>query len=291
MGLFSLNRQVSPLATRPIGPNPVLPDQKPPSLPAQAQPPSLPKVTQAPGSTPTSPFSTTGGSTILISPSPGTGDRLFNLVAGTYLALNYSDPFRTQECWLCLVSGPPYYEGVTVIRNYTNLTAAPDSCANTPSHRLTLPEVSGRGLCLGNVPPTHQTLYNTTQKIPIGNYFLAAPKGTYWACNTGLTPCISATVLNQSSDYCVLVKRLAQRQKLFDSQQGWFEGWFNRSPWFATLLSTLMGPLLILLLILLFGPCILNRLVQFMRDRLSVIQTLVLTQQYHRLRQQETEIS
>lgn len=428
VGLFSLNRQVSPLATRPIGPNLVLQDQRPPSLPAQAQPPSLPKVTQAPGSTPTNPSYTTRGSTILTSPSPGTGDRLFNLVTGAYLALNYSDPSRTQECWLCLVSGPPYYEGVAVIGNYTNLTAAPDSCANTPSHKLTLPEVSGRGLCLGNVPHTHQTLCNTTQRVPTGNYFLTAPRGTYWACNTGLTPCISATVLNQSSDYCVLVEiwpkvtyhepeyiysvferqtrfrrepatltlalllggitlggvaagigtgttalietghfrqlqaamnadlkaiedsvsaleksltllsevvlqnrrgldmlflregglcaalkeeccfyadhtgivrdnmaklreRLAQRQKLFDSQQGWFEGWFNRSPWFATLLTTLMGPLLILLLILLFGACILNRLVQFMRDRLSVIQTLVLMQQYHRLRQQETEIS
>lgn len=84
-----------------------------------------------------------------------------------------------------------------------------------------------------------------------------------------------------------LRERLAQRQKLFDSQQGWFEGWFNRSPWFATLVSTLMGPLIILLLILLFGPCILNRLMQFIKNRLSVIQTLVLTQQYQRVRQQE----
>lgn len=84
-----------------------------------------------------------------------------------------------------------------------------------------------------------------------------------------------------------LRERLAQRQKLFDSQQGWFEGWFNRSPWFATLVSTLMGPLIILLLIFLFGPCILNRLMQFIKNRLSVIQTLVLTQQYQRVRQQE----
>ena len=50
-----------------------------------------------------------------------------------------------------------------------------------------------------------------------------------------------------------------------------------------------MGPLVIILLILLFGPCILNRLVQFMKDRLSVIQALVLTQQYHQLKQQDPE--
>lgn len=87
-----------------------------------------------------------------------------------------------------------------------------------------------------------------------------------------------------------LRERLKERQRLFDSQQGWFEGWFNKSPWYATLLSSLMGPLIIILLILLFGPCIINRLVQFMKDRLSVIQTLVLSHQYQQLRQQETEI-
>lgn len=86
-----------------------------------------------------------------------------------------------------------------------------------------------------------------------------------------------------------LRERLRQRQQMFESQQGWFEGWFNRSPWFTTLVSSIVGPLIILLLILLFGPCILNRLVQFMKDRLSVIQTLVLTQQYHQLRQSDPE--
>lgn len=52
----------------------------------------------------------------------------------------------------------------------------------------------------------------------------------------------------------------------------------------------MMGPLIIILLILLFGPCILNRLVQFIKDRLSTIQALVLTQQYHQLRQYEHEL-
>lgn len=81
-----------------------------------------------------------------------------------------------------------------------------------------------------------------------------------------------------------LRERLSQRQKLFKSQQGWFKGLFNKSPWFTTLISTIMGPLIILLLILLFGPCILNRLVQFIKDRISVVQALVLTQQYHQLK-------
>lgn len=86
-----------------------------------------------------------------------------------------------------------------------------------------------------------------------------------------------------------LRERLNQRQKLFESTQGWFEGLFNRSPWFTTLISTIMGPLIVLLMILLFGPCILNRLVQFVKDRISVVQALVLTQQYHQLKPIEYE--
>ncbi|NP_598370.1 env p15E protein fragment [Abelson murine leukemia virus] len=50
-----------------------------------------------------------------------------------------------------------------------------------------------------------------------------------------------------------------------------------------------MGPLIVLLMILLFGPCILNRLVQFVKDRISVVQALVLTQQYHQLKPIEYE--
>lgn len=423
---FSLNRRVTNLVTQPIGPNSALQDKKSPSLPAPDRLPVLLEITRASDRVSVTSSSVAGSDAPTPQPS-GTGDRLINLVTGAYLALNYSDPSKTQECWLCLVHSPPYYEGVAVLGNYINQTTVPDRCTAIPSHKLTLPEVSGQGLCLGNVPPTHQGLCKATRKIHTGNYYLAAPTGTYWACNTGLTPCVSVTVLNQSSDYCVLVElwpkvtyhepediysyfegqtrfkrepltitlalllggitlggmaagigtgttalietghfrqlqvamnadlkaleesvsaleksltslsevvlqnrrgldmlflregglcaalkeeccfyadhtgivrdnmaklreRLARRQKLFDSQQGWFEGWFNRSPWFATLLSTLIGPLVVLLLILLFGPCILNRLVQFIKDRLSVIQTFVLTQQYQVLRQQETEI-
>ncbi|EGW10389.1 Envelope glycoprotein [Cricetulus griseus] len=50
-----------------------------------------------------------------------------------------------------------------------------------------------------------------------------------------------------------------------------------------------MGPLIILLLILILGPCILNKITQFIRERLSAIQTLVLTQQYHQLKQIDPE--
>lgn len=51
-----------------------------------------------------------------------------------------------------------------------------------------------------------------------------------------------------------LVKRKHEREL----SQGWFERWFNSSPSLTTLIFTLLGPLIILLLLFTFGPCILN---------------------------------
>ncbi|NXK70221.1 ENV1 protein, partial [Sylvietta virens] len=68
--------------------------------------------------------------------------------------------------------------------------------------------------------------------------------------------------------------RLAQRKKEREAQQGWFESWFNRSPWLTTLISTLIGPLAMLLLALTFGPCLLNKLVSFVQTRLERVNIL-----------------
>ena len=50
-------------------------------------------------------------------------------------------------------------------------------------------------------------------------------------------------------------------------------------------MSTMMCPLVILLLLLTFGPCILNCLVTFIRERISAIQVQMLRQQYQSLSQ------
>ncbi|NWH94605.1 ENV1 protein, partial [Aegithalos caudatus] len=71
-----------------------------------------------------------------------------------------------------------------------------------------------------------------------------------------------------------LRERLAQRKREKEAQQGWFESWFKQSPWLTTLVSTLIGPLAMILLLLIFGPCILNKLVQFVRSRLESVNIL-----------------
>jgi len=72
-------------------------------------------------------------------------------------------------------------------------------------------------------------------------------------------------------------KKLDKRQRDRD-HQGWFESWFSRSPWMTTLISSLMGPFLILLLFLIISPCVLNKLVTFIRERVSAVQILMLRQ-------------
>lgn len=84
---------------------------------------------------------------------------------------------------------------------------------------------------------------------------------------------------------------LAQRKREHEAQQGWFESWFQQSPWLTTLISTLLGPLIILLIMLTFGPCIISRLVAFVKERINTVQLFVLRQQYQTVSQDPEEDS
>ena len=83
---------------------------------------------------------------------------------------------------------------------------------------------------------------------------------------------------------------LAQRKQEREAQQGWFESSFQQSPWLTTLISTLLGPLLILLM-LTFGPCIINRLIAFVKECINTVQLFVLRQQYQAVSQDREEDS
>jgi hypothetical protein len=84
---------------------------------------------------------------------------------------------------------------------------------------------------------------------------------------------------------------LEQRKREREAREGWFESWFIQSPWLATLLSALAGPLVILLFLVTIGPWILNRLVAFVKSRINVVQLLVLRQQYQALHPLENDSS
>lgn len=346
------------------------------------------------------------------------------LIQGTFSTLNQSNPALTEACWLCLSASPPYYEGVAFLGNYSNITDSA-SCPWGEHRKLTLPEVSGRGFCIGRVPSRWSKNCNQTlQTLPAGDYYLKPPTEGWWVYNTGISPCLSGLAFNNSDEFCIMVQivprvlyyqaaafeeefdshpnplrvkrelvsltlatllglgvaagvgtgataliqapryteelraaidedlkniansiskleesltslsevvlqnrrgldllflkegglcaalkeqccfyidhsgvvkdsmaklreRLEKRAKDRVSLQGWFENWFGRSPWLATLVSTIAGPLVILLLLLTLGPCIINRLVSFVRERISAVQVLLLQQRYQPLNQEE----
>ncbi|NXW51788.1 ENV1 protein, partial [Nyctiprogne leucopyga] len=72
-----------------------------------------------------------------------------------------------------------------------------------------------------------------------------------------------------------LRERLSQRKRDREAQQGWFDSWFNHSPWLTTLLSTLIGPVAMIIMALIFGPCILNKLVSFVKSRLETVNIML----------------
>ncbi|XP_015421279.1 PREDICTED: retrovirus-related Env polyprotein from Fv-4 locus [Myotis davidii] len=350
---------------------------------------------------------------------PSNADLLWKTVEGAYRILNASRPELTKSCCLCLDAKPPYYEGFTIKGDYTAASTTSSCRWQQTAARLTLQAVTGQGTCIGNVPSEQSHLCNETLATPKAAAYLLPPENAWWACSSGLAPCIHSLVLNsQKEGFCILVQLIPkliyhsgeevlnridainsrskrepitaltvaallglglvgartgisslviqdknygalraaidldierieksithlqesltslseivlqnrrgldllfmqqgglcaalgeeccfyvdhsgvvketmalvreglQKRKLEREQsQSWYEFLFNWSPWLTTLVSALVGPLVILLMLLTFGPCIINKLVQFVKEHIGIVQLMVLQSQYRPL--------
>ena len=73
---------------------------------------------------------------------------------------------------------------------------------------------------------------------------------------------------------------LNRRKQERENEQSRFESWFNTSLCLTTLISSLLGRLILMILILTVGPFILNRIMSFVNVRFNTIHLMLLRSQY-----------
>ncbi|XP_020830678.1 endogenous retrovirus group S71 member 1 Env polyprotein [Phascolarctos cinereus] len=70
-------------------------------------------------------------------------------------------------------------------------------------------------------------------------------------------------------------KNIADRQRERERSENWYQSLFRTSPWLTTLISALAGPLLLLAIALIFGPCLVNRLLDFVKSHINSVKLLL----------------
>lgn len=216
-----------------IGPKPVLtPSSQRPVWPA-----SSPRLGN------TTPVDHT--QTVATKTPPSPREPLLHVMEQAFLLLNNTQPNITEKCRLCYDIMPPYYEGIAFLGEY-NVSADYTKCrlGQGGKRQLTLMSVTGTGTCLGQVPASHQYLCNQTYSAYSSLYYVPPDNG-WWACSTGLTPCVHGQVLNQTNDYCVLVHLMPRI--LYHDYDEFLDQWdekpqqTKREPVSAITLTVLLG--------------------------------------------------
>lgn len=76
---------------------------------------------------------------------------------------------------------------------------------------------------------------------------------------------------------------LEKRRKQREQEQSWFQNWFSTSPWLTTLLPSILGPFIGLLLLLSFGPWAFRKLTDFVKQQVDALQAKSIQAHYRRL--------
>ena len=82
---------------------------------------------------------------------------------------------------------------------------------------------------------------------------------------------------------------LEKRKKEREQDESWYKNWFSASPWLTTLLPSLLGPLIGLILLLSFGPWALKHLMSLIKRQIDTLVGKPIQVHYHKLARQSDD--